>query len=83
MKCLGLDIKDHEVRSIQDIDTDEFQFVVVLDKSLRRVLTGRHAIPESKILNVFVDDPYGDDFVQYVRCAGRINRGLNSLEFSN
>ena len=81
MNHYNLDIKDHQTTPIAEIDTEAFQFIVALDKRVRRELIEKHSIPESKIKNLFIDDPFTDDIVQYIKCATAIARSLSALSF--
>lgn len=83
MRRLGLDISRHRTAPISAVDAETFQFIVALDKGVRRTLIEVHSIPESKIKNLFVDDPYYNTEAQYEKCANEIAKRLGSIKFSN
>lgn len=81
MKRFGLDIEAHKQTPISDVNLNEFEFVMALTKSVRQELLERYGVDESKILSIFVDDPFGSDIEQYVRCANVIAKKLGKIEF--
>ena len=81
MEKFGLDIKAHKQTPLSDIDLGEFEFVVALTKSVRRALLEKYGVEESKIRNVYVEDPYDGDVEQYMKCAIAINKRLAKVEF--
>lgn len=83
MERLGLDIKAHKQTPLSDFDLDEFEFVVVLAKSIGRVLLESFGVDKSKIRNVYVVDPYGSDLEQYVKCANSISKHFAKIQFKN
>ena len=82
MEKFGLDIKAHKQTPLSDVDLGEFEFVVALTKSIRRALLEKYGVEESKIRNVYVDDPYGSDIEQYMKCAIAISKRLAEVEFT-
>ena len=82
MERIGLNIKAHKQTPLSDLDLGEFEFVVALTKSTRRALLENYGVEESKIRNVYVDDPYGSDVEQYWKCANAIIKRLAEVEFT-
>lgn len=82
MEKIGLDIKAHKQTPLSDLDLGEFEFVVALTKCARRVLLENYGVEESKIRNVYVDDPYGSDAAQYMECAYAISKRLAEVLFT-
>ena len=83
MERIGLDIKAHKQTALSDLDLGEFEFVVALTKRTRRALLENYGVEESKIRNVYVDDPFGSDVEQYWKCANAISKRLRKLEFTD
>jgi protein-tyrosine-phosphatase len=81
MKRIGLNIESHKQTPISDINLNEFEFVIALTKRVRQDLLERYGVDESKILSVYVDDPFGSDIEQYVKCANVIAKKLGKIEF--
>ena len=82
MERVGLDIGAHKQTPLSDIDLGAFEFVVALTKRARRVLLENYGVKESKIRDVYVNDPYGDDAGQYRKCANAIMKRLGEVEFT-
>ena len=80
MRSVGLDISNHKPTPIEDVIIDEFEFVVALANSVRAALLER-GVAASKIMDLFVSDPYGNDLDQYRRCADTIMTRLAKLSF--
>lgn len=80
MNSAGIDISAHKPTPIDGVAIHGFEFVVALDKNVRRTLLNR-GVDASKIVNLFIADPYGDDLGQYLRCANAIAKGLTNLSF--
>ena len=80
MKSLEIDISAHKPTSIANVPVADFEFVVALEKRVRDALIGQGVDP-ARIVNLFVDDPYGSDISQYLRCANAITKGLAELSF--
>jgi low molecular weight protein-tyrosine phosphatase len=79
MQMIGIDIQGHKATSVSSADLDEFQFVVFLCKDAKQNFLAHYPIETTKIRDLFVDDPYGNDFIEYVRCRKAISRCLSAL----
>ncbi len=82
MERIGLNIKAHKQTPLSDFDLGEFEFVVALTKGVRRVLLENYGVEKLKIRNVYVDDPFGNDVAQYMKCAFAISKRLAEVEFT-
>lgn len=82
MEKVGLDIKEHRRMPLSDLDLSEFEYVLALSKKVRRILIERYGLPESKVLTMYVDDPFGNDQGQYAKCAHDISKQLGKLAFT-
>ena len=81
MANIGIDIRSHRATSISNLDTSSYQFILALDKSVKYTLVNKHAIEQSKIIEMFVKDPYDGDLERYIRCAEEIQRKLRAVKF--
>jgi hypothetical protein len=63
------------------MDAHSFDHIVALDKCVTKILINSHGIAESRIIELHVDDPYGDELPAYVKCAIQISHALNTLTF--
>jgi protein-tyrosine-phosphatase len=79
MRMIDLDISRHRATSADEFDLDSFQFVVFLCAQAKRELLATRFLDMEKIRDMFVEDPYGDEFVQYVRCRKQIRERLSKL----
>jgi protein-tyrosine-phosphatase len=70
----GIDISDHRSRSVQEVDLDEFDCVVALTPSIRKMLPPVKR-PE-RIVTWNIADPYGGDLAEHRACATEIEREL-------
>jgi protein-tyrosine-phosphatase len=76
MARLGIDIKTHKCTPIDGIDLSSFDFVVALDKAVRQSLIKDYNVERSKLVDVFVADPRGEEAEQFLRCADAITKKL-------
>jgi len=72
-------ISRHTPSGLQDLNFQDFDLVVALDKYVARKIMD---VPRAKLLTWNIDDPYGDDLEEYRRCALRINREVSRLPVS-
>jgi protein-tyrosine-phosphatase len=79
MAHMGLDIRHHRAKSLSDYDLSSFQWVLALDKNVKLLLTTQHNVETSKIIDFFINDPYGADITRYVKCANEIKKKIASL----
>lgn len=72
----GITPFQHIPRGLQGLDFQCFDLVVAMDKYIAKKLKD---VPPSKSLIWNIDDPYGDDLHQYLRCALEINQAVSHL----
>jgi len=80
MSSIGLDIQGHVARSLSDVDLNDYELIIALDKRLLRVLAERYGIERSKLIELHIDDPiYSGGVEAYRKCANRIAKRLGEL----
>lgn len=72
----GIDASGHIPRNVHDFTLDNYDFVVAMDKYVDRQLK---QFSKSNIIVWNIDDPYGEDLLEYKRCALMIMREVNRL----
>lgn len=75
----GLDIRGHRPRSINDVNLEDYQLVVALDKHLPSILVARFGVEGGKIVELHVDDPISTSLEKYSKCANQIAKRLGEL----
>jgi len=68
---------------LEEIDLTGIQFVIAMSKKVRTCLIESYEIPPSRIKELYVDDPFGDDLSAHEKCAQNICGGLGKLSFDN
>ena len=79
MSAHGLNIENHKPTPITEVVIDQFEFVLALCKPAHKVLVTDYHVSESKIVKLYVKDPFDDNDGQYVHCANKLARGLKEL----
>jgi len=72
----GLDVSDHVPRSVHEVDLTTFDYVVAMDKSIAKHLTG---VSKDRLIVWQIADPYGDDLSEYRRRALEIMQQVTNL----
>lgn len=80
MASFDFDISHHRPTPIDKVNLDKYAFILALDKDVYRKLS-KKGVVSSKIIKMFVSDPYGDDPGQYVCCARFIRNALKKVSF--
>ena len=76
MTYFGIDASSHIPRSVKDIQLDDFDYVVAVDK---RVAKSLPACPPEKLIVWNIPDPWNDDILQYRNSALRVNHEVSKL----
>ncbi len=74
---IGIDASNHIPRSVHECALTSYDRVIAMDNSIGRELKG---IVESSKLEIWkIQDPWGEDFEEYTRCAQKIMREVLRL----
>jgi protein-tyrosine-phosphatase len=76
LKSFGLSMEGHVPRDVRSLDLASFDLVVAMDKSVARELK---ALTQREVIIWRIDDPWGDDPAQYLRCARTIQHHVAKL----
>ena len=76
MTYFEIDASSHIPRSVTDIQLDDFDYVVAVDK---QVAKGLSALPPERLIVWNIPDPWGDDVLEYRNSALRINHEVSKL----
>lgn len=71
-----LDASGHIPRDVRDFNFEDFDYVVAMDKDIARQLK---EISNFKLLVWKIDDPYGNDLLEYRQCALKIMQEVSRL----
>jgi len=71
-----IDASSHIPRAVSDLQLDDFDYVVAVDK---RVAKGLPVLPPEKLTVWSIPDPWGDDVLEYRNSALRINHEVSKL----
>lgn len=82
MDRLGLNIKAHKQTPLADVNLGEFEFLGALTKEVRRILLEDYGVEGSRVLDIYVDDPFDSDATQYMKCANAISNRLAKVKFT-
>jgi protein-tyrosine-phosphatase len=73
----GIDASKHIPTSLHERDLNSYARVIAMDNSIGRELKG---VVDSSKLDVWkIQDPWGDDFEEYTRCAQKVMREVLRL----
>jgi protein-tyrosine-phosphatase len=81
MQMVNIDISGHRASSVESVEVDAFQFVIFLCEQAKRDFLAHHSIEGNKVRDLFVEDPYGYEFIDYIQCRQRLSKGLSELRF--
>ncbi|MBW2063095.1 MAG: low molecular weight phosphatase family protein [Deltaproteobacteria bacterium] len=74
--CFGIDASSHIPKAVTDLQLDNFDYVVAVDKSIAKRLS---AVPLERLIVWNIPDPWGDDLLEYRSAAFRINQEVSKL----
>jgi protein-tyrosine-phosphatase len=83
MNSRGIDIRNHKATKIESVDVNSYQFVLALDKEVKRKLVSRYGVDSAKIIDFFVRDPYAGGLGPYIKCANEISQKLAAMSFGD
>jgi protein-tyrosine-phosphatase len=72
----------HSARNVRSINFSDYLCVVTLDKKIKPILTQEFSVPEVKIIELHIKDPFEEvSFVEqiYTKRAGDIRLGLRKI----
>lgn len=77
---LNIDASGHHPRDIRGVDVNGFDIVVAMDSSIAKQFTALFpAFPVERLIKWKIDDPWGDNLMEYERCAQAIFSALKTL----
>jgi protein-tyrosine-phosphatase len=79
MKPWEANLEGHKPTLLDEINVNDFHYIIAMDPSVLRVL-GRKGVPDEKIRRLLVDDPLGGDRNGYEECADKSSIGLDQLK---
>jgi len=72
----GLDASGHKPRDVRSVDLESFDCIIAMDKRVAKCLPN---VPPAKLVVWQIPDPWGDDSLEYRRCALKINQEVSRL----
>jgi len=75
----NLDASNHVPRSITEVDGNTFDYVVAMDPKIAKQLPN---LQDGKVIIWEIDDPWGDDAEEYLKCAKSINKEVSKIAFT-
>jgi protein-tyrosine-phosphatase len=72
----GIDASTHQPKGLDSVDLEAFTDIVAMDKNIASAL---RLATEREIIVWDVHDPWGDDPIQYKRCALKIKQLVADL----
>lgn len=79
MLSRGIDIKNHKTTKVEDVDLPSYKFIIALEKDVKRTLIEQHGVDASKVIELFVRDPYDGGIGPYIKCANEIEKKLAAI----
>lgn len=72
----GLDASGHVPKGMSEFDLDAFDYIVAMDPKIAKQLPD---LPGGKVLVWKINDPWGDDAEEYLKCAKSLNKEVSKL----
>ena len=79
MQAWGIDLDGHKATALDAVNIDGFEYIIAMDPAVMPVLR-KKGVPDQKIREAFVDDPWSSDLGRYEECADEIGRRLENLK---
>jgi protein-tyrosine-phosphatase len=79
-RVLGIDASEHLPRHVRELDLSSFDVVVAMTNCIAKELKELFpALDAERLLTWQISDPYGDNLVEYQRCAAKIDTKLKTI----
>ena len=83
-RLLNIDASTHTPRDVRELDVAAFDLLVAMDNHIAIQLQELFpALPPNRLVRWRINDPYGDDLVEYEHCAQAVDRELKKLPLLN
>jgi protein-tyrosine phosphatase len=74
-----IDISHHTPRHVEDVLSQDFNYIIALDSSVYELLKESHEILPQRMILWDIEDPYSKPLAAYKKCARQLHHHLKSF----